>query len=357
MGVPLTDILAERGDEVAVTSRRERKSERDNLTFVHGNARDNAFMKKVFAKGHYDVIVDFMSYGTAEFTQRYKMMLDNTGQYVFISSARVFAESKDKLREDSPRLLDVCKDEEYLKTDEYALAKAREENLLRQSGKENWTIVRPSVTYNDYRLQMGAFDKEGWLYRALHGRSIVISRDVADKKTAMTYGGDVAKGIAAIIGQEKALARSFNITSDKAYTWQEILEFYLQTFEEVTGKRPKVVMGDTSVKMKDKGARYQILYARSVNRSFDNSMIREFVDADSFEDPKNGLKKALANFLKAPRFASINWRYEAWNDIETGERTPLSEIPTWGAKAEYFFYRNHMPVVYKSLRKIKTILK
>ena len=119
------------------------------MRYLRGNAKDLSFIKSVTEQNDYDAIVDFMSYRTAEFKERYKMMLSHTGQYIFISSARVFAESKDKLREDSPRLLDVCKDEEYIKSDEYALAKAREEDLLKQSGKKNWTIVRPSITYND----------------------------------------------------------------------------------------------------------------------------------------------------------------------------------------------------------------
>ena len=35
------------------------------------------------------------------------------------------------------RLLDISKDDKYLRTDEYALAKARQENILQKSGK-NW---------------------------------------------------------------------------------------------------------------------------------------------------------------------------------------------------------------------------
>ena len=177
---------------------------------------------------------------------------------MFIGSARVFAECKGKIKEDSPRLLDVCKDEEYLKTDGYALAKARQEDMLRKSGMDNWTTIRPSITYNDYRLQMGAFDKEDWLYRALHGKSIVISRDVADKKTAMTNGADLTRVLANMIGKKEALARPFDIASEKSYTWLEILNFYLEVLEQETGKRPKVYIGEKSIKMKD-GSKYQVM--------------------------------------------------------------------------------------------------
>ncbi|MEO2263754.1 hypothetical protein [Dorea sp. YH-dor228] len=56
------------------------------------------------------------------------------------------------MTEESPRLLDVCRDADYLKTEEYALKKAKEEDFLKQKGK-NWTIVRPSITYNSERLR------------------------------------------------------------------------------------------------------------------------------------------------------------------------------------------------------------
>ena len=75
----------------------------------------------------YDVIIDFMVYSTDELERRLPELLSHTGQYCFFSSSRVYAESKKPITEDSPRLLDACTDQEYLYTDEYALAKAREE--------------------------------------------------------------------------------------------------------------------------------------------------------------------------------------------------------------------------------------
>ena len=71
-----------------------------------------------------------MSYTTEELKDRIELMLSATEQYIFLSSSRVYAGTDSLLTEDSPRLLDVTNDKEYLKTDEYALAKAREENII-----------------------------------------------------------------------------------------------------------------------------------------------------------------------------------------------------------------------------------
>ena len=67
--------------------------------------------------------------------------------------------------------MDLTKDEQYLATNEYALAKAREENVLTESGFNNFTIIRPYITYYNNRLQLGIFEKEIWLQRALDGKN------------------------------------------------------------------------------------------------------------------------------------------------------------------------------------------
>lgn len=194
MGAPLSKLLVASGNNVYVTSRSAHKS-CERLHYLQGNAKDEIFLKACLSRMHYDAIVDFMSYSTNQFDRRARLLLQSTKQYIFISSARIFAESKVPLTENSPRLLETVQDLEYKKTDEYALAKARQEDILYQSGFSNYTIVRPSVTYNTYRLQLGALEKENWLYRALKGRCIVFSNDIADKYTAMTHGDDVAKAI------------------------------------------------------------------------------------------------------------------------------------------------------------------
>lgn len=227
MGTPLVEILSRKNFHVFVTSRQERESHSPNITYLKGNAKDDAFMKNIFALSEWDAVIDFMVYNTEEFKSRADMLLSGTKQYVFISSARVYSRSDVPITESTPRLLDVSDDSEYLRTDEYALAKARQENILFSHAQKNWTIIRPSITYNDKRLQLGVLEKEGFLYRALHGRSIVFSHDIADKITTMTWGYNVAEEIAAITCEPEALSQVFHITEKNAYKWQEILDVYL----------------------------------------------------------------------------------------------------------------------------------
>lgn len=353
MGTMLVRLLAEQDkfDTIAITTRQECNSSNPHVTYITGNAKDTGFLRKVLAK-HYDVIVDFMSYSTDEFKERYQLLLSNTEQYVFISSARVYAQSDAPITEETPRLLDSLKDDpEYLKTDEYALAKARCEDLLNKSGKTNYTIVRPSITYGTYRLQLGVLEKEGWLYRALHGRSIVFSNDIAPKYTAMTTGEDVARGIVSLLGNPGGYCETFHITSEKSYTWDEILQCYLKVLKEERGIRPNVVFTEKAINLKIN--KYQVIYCRYFNRRFDNSKMKAFIDVDSFTDPMDGLTQCLKEFLNKPKFLNINWTLEAWNDRAAGERTPLKEIPGIKHKILYLLCRYRMDIVVNLYQKIK----
>ena len=140
IGSHIVHQLAQGEVDCVVTSRKERQDE-PHVTYVQGNAHKTNFIRRLLDQRIWDVIVDFMSYSTEEFKSRSQLYLKSTKQYIFLSSSRVYAESKGQINEESPRLLDVCKEESYLGTDEYALKKARQEDILRKSGFTNWTII------------------------------------------------------------------------------------------------------------------------------------------------------------------------------------------------------------------------
>lgn len=356
MGVPLVKNLSEDAtNNIYVTSRKKRKSE-NNVQYIQGNAREEIFLKEVLKSKEWDAIVDFIVHGE-NFQHILPFILDSTKQYVFISSARVYSESDTLITEDTPRLLDVSKDREYLKTNEYALAKARQENLLFNSGRNNFTIIRPSITYNNYRLQLGVLEKENWLYRALHGRTIVFSNDIADKVTTNTLGDDVAKGIASIIGQKEALNQAFHITCNHSLKWRDILDIYLVVLEKHLGKKISVKYTEKSTNFKFKDKVYQIIYCRYFNRSYDNSKINQFCDVRLFAEPKKGLSDCLLTFLNNPSFDYIDWRIEALNDRVVNEKTPLSEIPSLRNKTYYFLYRYNLIFMILPLRYAVKVLK
>lgn len=338
MGISLVKLLAEKKESVYVTSRVQRNSNYDNVKYIKGNAKDYSFLTELL-KVRYDAIIDFMWYATDEFIQRKKLLLESTKQYFYFSSSRVYADSSAPITEQTNRLLDVCEDKVYLKTEEYALEKAKEENIIIKSENRNWTIIRPYITYNRNRLQLGVFEKENWLYRALHGRTIVISKDILSKKTSLTCGEDVAKIIADLIGKKEALGNIFHIVTGQTIKWEEVLELYLQVFEKRVGFRPKVNLLDDSNELQRIWGVYQIKYDRLYNRVFDSSKVDKVCGKQIYIDVKKGLDKSLNDFLDYPVFGEKNWRFEAWCDRICHERTKLSEIKSKKMKIKYLLWR------------------
>ena len=155
LGSYLADELLKTDHSVFITSRSEHQ-DFQNIHYLRGNAKDDAFLDSLL-KDSYDCIVDFMIWPTVQFKEKYREIITKTGHYVYISSYRAYANADmTPLTEDSPLLLDVTNDKEYLKTDEYALAKGREERVLKDSPYSNYTIVRPAITFSKTRFQLGS---------------------------------------------------------------------------------------------------------------------------------------------------------------------------------------------------------
>lgn len=294
MGIHVSHLLVQMGHQVVVTSRRQHVSEKLNLAYRIGNAKDQTFLNVLLTE-HWDAIIDFMIWSTPEFKERVQSFLEATSQYVFLSSYRVYADSS-LIREDSPRLLDVVDDAEYLATDEYALAKARCEDMLFESRKSNWTIVRPAVTYDaSGRFQLAVHESGTWLWRAVHHIPVPLPDAILDKQGTMTWGGDVAQMIALLIGNSKALGEAFTVSTNEHLSWREIASIYMDVV-------PLEVVDCPMDKFeKAHGAKYQIRYDRMYNRVIDNRKILEATGLrqEQLTDIHEGLTRELQSYLQS----------------------------------------------------------
>jgi nucleoside-diphosphate-sugar epimerase len=337
MGVHLVKLLSDSGNNVTVTSRSITKSSK-NVNYVCGNAHEDVFLN-IFLKESWDVIVDFMVYSTSKFELRINNLLNATKQYVYLSSARVYSNEDSIITENSPRLLDVSTDTNYLATDEYALSKAKQENILKNTSKSNWSIIRPYITYDDKRLQLGFLEKEAWLYRALRGRTIVFSKSIANSITTLTYGFDVARGIFAILNKKDAFGNTFHITVDDSHKWENILQSYISVIEKHIGYRPKYILLNDDETLKIHSNVYQIKYDRMFNRVFDNTKINRFIDTKDFKKTLDGLEICLQSFLINPKFNNVYWPAEAMKDKICKEHTSFKEIKNIKNILLYTYFR------------------
>ncbi len=337
IGTHLVNLLSRSNNEAVVTSRKLLIS-REKVLYKQGNARDIKFLRALLRK-NWDVIIDFLVYSTPDFKQRIDLILNATSQYIYLSSARVYADSETTITENSPRLLEVAQNKEFLSSDEYSLSKARQEDILLKSGKTNWTIIRPYITYSEKRLQLGVLEKEDWLFRALLGKTIVLPEEMMSKKTTLTYGLDVSKGIMSVINNPEALGEIYQITGKESCSWNEILAVYMDVIEKQIGRKPKVLLQNLKGFSECHPRIYQTKYDRLFNRQFDSSKIGQYVNVENFTGIREGIIYCLNQILKKPKFNAINWKAEALRDKLTQEFTPLKEIQALKQKIKYMVYR------------------
>lgn len=302
MGAYLTDVLAaDLDNRIVVTSRRVRTSPHANVSFLCGNAREDAFLAEAL-QSRYDVVVDFMNYGYDEFAARYRTLLGATGQYVFLSSARVYDRSPQPLTESAPRLLETSTDAVFLATQRYALRKARQEDFLLRSGATNYTIVRPYKTFSEERLQLGAYEKEQWLLRALDGKSVPVRAGLLARRTTLTYGLDVSQVMARLVGLPAALGACVQIATLESLTWLEIAEIYRQVLaaEKGVGLRFVEYAANEALESLFEGG-YQVRYDVLWDRTFDSSRADALVGPVSYTPVRTALRDCLTKFLREGR--------------------------------------------------------
>lgn len=362
IGSHLSHLLSQAGHNIYITSRKPHNNE-FNIQYVVGNAKNVDFLTTITNQRKWDSIVDFMCYSTIEFEERIKILLGNTRQYVFLSSSRVYSNSKSKITENSSRLLEVSSDADYLKTDEYALYKAREENILFASEYTNYIILRPYITYGEYRLPLGIWEKETWLKRALSGKDIAMPRKFLERNTTIAYGRDASSFIAKLVGNSNANGEIYNIVSDTSQTWNEIANIYIDEINKRNRSNIKIVKFNQccySIKHIIKSIlyimhiyktkygqyswnNYQLIYDREFDRRFDNAKTKKLLPNFLFGCNDDNLRKCIREFMNAPKYDYNNYIWEIVQDKITGEKTKLSYFPNIKYKILYVIIRYLIP--------------
>ncbi len=306
MGIYTVPELLKKGYEVDVVTLDSVESDNEALSYITGDGKNLTFLKKLLCN-KYNGIIDFLTYGTAEFKERYELLLSSTEHYIFLSSYRVYANEQIPITESAPRMLDVSNDKEYLSTEDYSLYKARAEDILFASNFNNWTIVRPAITYSKYRYQFMNMEADLFLPRVFAGKKIIVPEQALDIQCTLSWGGDMAKLFANLIFKKDAMGEAFNLSTAEHNSWRTIAEYY----NELIGLEYVAVDKEDYMGLFEynKYNRYQLEYDRMFERVMDNSKILKVtgLKQSDFMTVKEGLKMELEALPK-------NYKWNNWYD-------------------------------------------
>lgn len=298
MAVYLIPKLIKDGYIVDGVSLEDVESDNENLTYIKHNAYDLDFLKELL-KNDYDAIVDFMIYNSVEFYKEYyNLFLNNTKHYIFLSTYRVYADDA-PLHEKAKRLLDIERPDDFVTEYEYSIYKAEEEDLLNNSEYQNYTIIRPAITYSKRKFQLTILEANVLIYRMMQGKTVVLPKSAMDKQATMSWANDVAQMISQIILNPKAMTETYNVSTSEHMTWGKVAEIY----KEIGNLKYITVDDETFLQITAEGATYavqQLLYDRCFDRIVDNSKILSLCNMtqDDLMPLKEGLKKELKNITQ-----------------------------------------------------------
>lgn len=299
MGVYLVPELLKLGYEVDVISLDNVISDNAKLKYITGNALDYDYMTELL-KNDYDAVVDFMIYPTKDKYEKFiPLYLDNTEHYIYLSSYRVYANEEHPVKETSPRIYDVTKDEALLHSGDYCIYKAEGEEFIKTFSDKNWSIIRPAITYSKRRFQLITMEMALVMRRMLEGKKLLVPEPAMNIQATMSWAGDVAKMIARMLLNPKAYHETYSVCTSEHHTWGEIAQMY----NRIGGLECYATDTDTFLDVIALGgvyARQQLIYDRYYDRIMDNSKILNLCGMKQSElmPLELGLKTEYNNFPK-----------------------------------------------------------
>ncbi|MEI6808782.1 MAG: SDR family oxidoreductase [bacterium] len=217
------------------------------------------------AAHNFDVVCQFRVYTPVELRRDLRVFTGSTGQYLFISSTSAYKKPLPcaVITEDVPLGNPYA---------EYSRNKAACEVELTGQSKLPYTIVRPSHTSRN-RFLTSLSETDHAPLRMLAGKPVVVPGDGTSLWT-ITHSRDFAPPFVRLLGNPRALNETFHLTSDNAYSWNQIYE----AMGDTLGVKAKLahIPSETIVKyMPDRIA--GLIGDKMWTKVFDNSKIKAVV--------------------------------------------------------------------------------
>ncbi len=292
LGTYTAKELLNKGCAVDVICLEDYTSDNSNLHYYKAKA-DLNYLTEFLKDKYYDGIVNFIHYYVPEmYKPVHKLLTSKTDQLIFLSSYRVYAESKQPLTEEAPFLADVVEDEEFLKSEDYAVPKAICEKFLREeSGTENWTVVRPVISFSDKRFDLVTVSGHEIIDAARSGKTVILPEAAKNLTAGLDWAGNSGKLIANLLFKKECLGEAYTVSSGQNLTWGEVADIYTR----LTGVNFR--WADTEEYVSTGHGGNGLFYDRLYDRAVDNTKILKatgFKNED-FTSIEDGIKIELNN--------------------------------------------------------------
>lgn len=294
LGTYTAQELLRKGCFVDVICLEDKVSDNINLCFHKANA-DLETLKAFLKDRYYDGIVNFIHYLDVEdYKPVHRLLSAKTEHLIFLSSYRVYADLQHPITEEAPLLLDVLEDKLFHETEKYAASKTRCERFLREeSGTDNWTVVRPVISFSENRLDLVCRSGHDVLRMTENGQTILLPEKARNLTAGLEWAGNSGKLIANLLFKKETLREAYTVSGAQNLTWGEAADIYT----DLIGAKFQWVDTDKYIENEPKvrSDPFILKYDRLFDRKIDNSKILKAtgLKASDFVPIRDGIKTEI----------------------------------------------------------------
>ncbi|WP_421760693.1 SDR family oxidoreductase [Devosia sp.] len=313
ISLPCVELAVAAGHQVSVFNRGIRSEPLPaGVNSIVGDMKDPVAYRAL-GDMRFDVVCQFMVFTPEQMAEDIATFSGKTGQYIFISSASVYEKPARHyiITEKTPTVNPYWP---------YSQAKIAAEALLEGAPDLKWTIVRPSHTV---RTGLPTMMGEGDIVirRMQQGKPVIVAGDGTSPWT-LTRSKDFAVPFVGLFGKAAALGEDFHITSDRAYSWDDI--YY--AIGRGVGLTPRIVHVPTDTLVKYNPAWVGPLVGdKTWSALFDNSKVKRVAGNFSCSEDLDEVLAESIGFLKQRLAANtpINMDLDPLMDRITSEQMAL----------------------------------
>ncbi|MGB7441258.1 MAG: NAD-dependent epimerase/dehydratase family protein [Coleofasciculaceae cyanobacterium] len=204
IGVYLTKILVKQGHEVVLFNRGNKPAPVEGVQQIHGDRKDASQLKEKLSSEQFDAIFDNNGRELSDTQPLAEIFQGKVEHFIYMSSAGVYLKS-----DQMPHVED-----DQVDPNSRHKGKHETEAYLKAQGLP-FTAIRPTYIYGPQNYN----DLEAWFFdRVVRDRPIPIPGNGLHI-TQFGHCQDLAKAMAAVLGNEKAIGEIYNISGDRYVTF------------------------------------------------------------------------------------------------------------------------------------------
>lgn len=217
IGVNLTRLLVAQGHDVVLFNRGNKPAPVEGVRQIQGDRQDAAGLKEKLGAESFDAIFDNNGRERSDTQPLVEIFADKIQHFIYVSSAGVYLKSDQMPHIEGDAVDPKSRHKGKFETEAY----------LAEQGAP-FTSVRPVYIYGPQNYN----DLEAWFFdRIVRDRPIPIPGN-GMHLTQFGHVQDLAAGMAAILGNSQAIGQIYNISGEKAVTFDGLA----RACAEATGK-------------------------------------------------------------------------------------------------------------------------